>query len=255
MNKKALIGIIIGIIVLLGISLFFILNSNKNKKTEAPTTTTILTTTTTLETTTTTNNKTTIKTTTTSKKTTTMATTSKAEVKKTEYTCPSGYKLDGTKCTIETSAKEKCGERGFEYNGKCVTITGSARKDTQKSCPKENVTYMSFAGKVDGKVVNWGVIGCAYYKTNDTSKDTCESHGFKWVTPESACYVKWISNNTINTCDHLNNYAYITNPNSYEGVNGLNGGCYPLSSKIKYCDSDYTLTNEKCVKTINATIK
>ena len=114
---------------------------------------------------------------------------------------------------------------------------------------------MSFAGKVDGKVVNWGVIGCAYYKTNDTSKDNCESHGFKWVTPENACYVKWISNNTINSCNHLTNYAYITNPNTYEGVNGLNGGCFPISNKTTYCDDGYTLTEGKCIKTINATTK
>ena len=117
------------------------------------------------------------------------------------------------------------------------------------------VTYMSFAGKVDGKVVNWGVVGCAYYKTNDTVKENCESHGFKWVTPESTCYVKWISNNTINTCDYLNGYTYITNPNSYDGVNGLNGGCYPVSDKEKYCDEGYTLNNGKCIKTINATLK
>lgn len=171
------------------------------------------------------------------------------------YTCPTGYTLNGTKCTIEENVKEKCGERGFDYNGKCVTITGSARKDTQRSCPKENVTYMSFAGQVDGKVVNWGLYGCAYYKTNDTTSDACTSHGFKWVTPENACYVKWISNNTINTCDHLNNYAYITNPNTYEGVNGLNGGCFPVSDKIKYCSDGFELANNKCVKTIDATLK
>jgi uncharacterized repeat protein (TIGR02543 family) len=176
------------------------------------------------------------------------------EVKK-EFECPAGYKLNGTKCTIEEAAKTKCdGERVFEYEGKCVTITGTVRKDTQRSCPKEHITYMSSAGLEEGKVVNWGVIGCAYHKTNDT-KDACESHGFKWVTPESACYVKWISNNTINTCDHLSNYAYITNPNSYQGVNGLNGGCFPLKEKTKYCSDGYTLSGDKCTKTINATEK
>ena len=39
---------------------------------------------------------------------------------------------------------------------------------------------------------------------------------------------------------------YITNT-------GLNGGCYPLSDKEKYCDSVYKLTNVKCIKEINAT--
>lgn len=173
--------------------------------------------------------------------------------KKVSYTCPDGYKLEGTKCVQTVAAKTKCGERGFDYNGKCVTITGTARKDTQKTCPKEHVTYKSFSEYVDGKVVNWGVIGCAYYKTPDTAKAECESHGFKWVTPENACYVKWVSNNTINTCDHLDGYAYITNPNSYEGVNGLNGGCYPVTEKTKYCESGYELNVANCVKTIDAT--
>lgn len=171
-----------------------------------------------------------------------------------KYTCPSGYTLNGTKCTITTTAKEKCGERGFDYNGKCVTITGTVRKETERSCPKEHVTYMSYAGLTEGKVVNWGVWGCAYYKTSDSSKENCESHGFKWVTPENSCYVKWVSNSTINTCDYLSNYVQITNPNEYDGVNGLNGGCFPLSDKTKYCDSGYTLSGNNCIKTIDATL-
>ena len=176
---------------------------------------------------------------------------------KKEYTCPDGYTLNGTKCTMTKNASTKCeGEKVFAYEDKCVTITNTARKDTQKTCPKQHVTYMSFAGEVEGKVVDWGVTGCAYKETNDTTKANCESHGFTWVTPKNACYIKWISNNTINTCNHLTNYAYITNPNSYSGVNGLNGGCYPLSEKIKYCNNDATLTTDgKCVKTINATLK
>ena len=171
-----------------------------------------------------------------------------------KYSCPDGYTLEGTKCTQTVAAKDKCeGERAFDYNGKCVTITAAARKDTEKSCPKQHVTYKSFAGEVNGDVVNWGQWGCAYYKTEDVSKENCESHGFKWVTPKNACYVKWVGNGTTNTCDHLTDYAYITNPNSYEGVNGMNGGCFPVKEKVKYCEEGYTLSVANCVKTIDAT--
>ena len=172
-----------------------------------------------------------------------------------KYSCPNDYDIDADhKCTKKVAAKEKCdGDRSFEYNGKCVTITAAARKDTQKTCPQEHVTYMSFAGYVDGKVVNWGQWGCAYYKTNDTNSDTCTSHGFKWVTPEKACYVKWVGNGTTNTCNHLTNYAYITNPNSYEGVNGMNGGCFPVKAKTKYCESGFKLEGSTCIKQIEAT--
>lgn len=170
------------------------------------------------------------------------------------YTCKEG-KLDGNKCLISKDVQTKCAEKGFEYDGKCVTLTGSVRKDPKKTCPKEHVTYKSFSDYVDGKVVNWGVYGCAYYKTPDTTKADCESHLFKWVTPENACYVKWVSNNTGSTCNHIEGYTYISNPNSYDGVNGLNGGCYPVSEKIKYCDSGYELKDSKCVKTVDAILE
>ena len=175
---------------------------------------------------------------------------------KVTYECPSDYELKDTKCIKTVAAKTRCeGTRVYEYEGKCVTVTNTARQDTKKTCPKEHVTYMSFAGEVEGKVVNWGVTGCAYYKTPDTSKDTCESHGFKWVTPENACYVKWISNNTINTCNHLSNYVYLTNPNQFDGVNGLNGGCFPVKEKVKYCESGFKLEGSNCTQTIDATKK
>jgi len=186
--------------------------------------------------------------------------TKKEETKKEEttktWTCPDGYDIDANhKCTKKVAAKERCeGNRVYEYQGKCVTVTYNVREDTKKSCPKQHVTYMSFAGEVEGKVVNWGVTGCAYYPTNDSSQANCESHGFKWVTPEKTCYVKWISNNTINTCDHLTGYTHLTNPNQFDGVNGLNGGCYPIKDKTKYCEKG-TLEGGQCKIQIDATEK
>ena len=169
------------------------------------------------------------------------------------YSCPDDYDIDADhKCTKKVAAKEKCdGERSYEYEGKCITITAAARKDYDKACKQEHVTYMSFAGYVDGKVVNWGRWGCAYYKTNDTTQDACSSHGFTWVTPEKACYVKWAGGATINSCK--DGYADISNPNSYSGVNGMNGGCFPIKEKTKYCDSDYKLEGSYCIKQIDAT--
>ena len=171
------------------------------------------------------------------------------------YTCPEGYYLDGTdKCSTIGTVREKCeGQNVFEYEGKCVTINGSSRKDPNRGCKKEHVTYMSYAGETEGKALQWGNWGCAYYKTNDSNKSTCESHGFTWVVPENACYVKWIGNSTINTCD--TNYLYVPNPNQFSGVNGMNGGCFPTKAKTQYCDDGYKFITGSCVKTIDATLK
>lgn len=176
----------------------------------------------------------------------------KKDNKQTEYTCSEGV-LDGDKCIIETAVKEKCPDGTKEIDGgMCVTINYSSRKDYDTSCEKVHVTYMSFAGYVDGKVVNWGITGCAYYKTNDTSKSNCESHGFKWVTPENACYVKWDTSTVIKVCNNQSGYIDVPNPNNYVTNTGLNAGCYPTSIKEKYCENGYTLTDGKCLKTITA---
>lgn len=180
--------------------------------------------------------------------------TEKKEEKQKNYTCTEG-KLDGDKCIIEKEIKERCPNDTKEIDGGvCVTINNNAREDYNKSCEKVHVTYMSYAGYTEGKVVNWGITGCAYFKTNDTSKSNCESHGFKWVTPENACYVKWDTSTVIKVCNQ-SGYIDVPNPNNYVTNTGLNAGCYPTSVKEKYCDDGYTLTEGKCLKTIAATIK
>ncbi len=178
----------------------------------------------------------------------------KPETPEKQYKCPAGYTLseDKKKCTMETEVKEKCPDgTKIISGGLCATLTGSARKDYSKSCEKRFITYYSYAADTEGKVVNWGITGCAYYKTSDSSS-TCESHGFKWVTPEKACYVKWDTTAVIKVCSHLTGYVDVPNPNAYDGVNGLNGGCYPTKDKEKYCESGYTLKENKCIKTVDS---
>ena len=175
-----------------------------------------------------------------------------------EYTCPSGYKPDGTKCTIEEKAKEKCGERGFDYEGKCVTLTDSARKEGDRGCPKKDIHVGSYAGSEEGEMIFAGTYFCYYHKLSYNTQEQCESlsgqfGNFVWRPSNNSCYV--LRTTAEMTCDNLTGYVYIAKPNDYSGVNGLNGGCYPVSDKVKYCDSDYTLTNGKCIKTINATLK
>ena len=54
------------------------------------------------------------------------------------------------------------------------------------------------------------------------------------------------------SCSHLTNYVQIESPSTVRPGATLNGGCYPVQSKQKYCDSEYTLTDGKCIRTYNA---
>lgn len=185
----------------------------------------------------------------------------KVEVAKT-YTCPTGYKLNGTKCTIEGTVLSKCsGNRVFDYNDKCVTINNTVRKDTNSTCGSTTVhTGGGHTETVQGEIFKIGTNYCFFKVVTDSyeqNQSNCTSRGHYWNSQNNKCYYYRGGANEFvtSTCSHLTNYVHITNPNSYSGVNGLNGGCFPLSEKTKYCDSDYTLTNGKCVKTINATLK
>ena len=193
--------------------------------------------------------------------TTKTTSTTTAEAKK-EYTCPDGYTLDGTKCTMTKNASTKCeGTRVFKYENKCVTITYAARKDPDSTCGKTTVhTGGGHTEEVEGKLFKIGTNYCFFKEVTDTyesNQSNCTSRGHYWNSKNNTCYYyRGDANQFVtSTCNHLTNYAYITNPNDYEGVNGLNGGCYPLSNKTKYCASGFTLTGSKCVKTVDATLK
>ena len=177
-----------------------------------------------------------------------------------KYTCPSGYTLNNKKCTLEVAVKTKCGDRGFDYQGKCVTISGSVRKDSQRECgTKTIIKPYGHTEVVKGELFQIGTYYCFYGLVSDSyeqqNSSNCTSRGHKWNSSNSKCYYDRDDANVNITYSCSDGYVHISNPNSYSGVNGLNGGCFPISDKIKYCDNGYTLTNNKCVKTIDATLE
>ena len=178
---------------------------------------------------------------------------------KVSYTCSEGT-LDGTKCVITKDANAACsGERVFDYNGKCVTINYSVRQDSKASCGTTTVhTGVGHTEQVQGEIFKMGTNYCFFKIVEDSYENNqanCTSRGHKWNSINSKCYYyRGDANQFVtNTCDHLNGYALITDPNSYQGVNGLNGGCFPVKDKTYSCESGYTLNGTKCTKTINAT--
>ncbi len=185
------------------------------------------------------------------------------EQKDPTYKCPAGYYLEGTKCLTTSVPKEKCsGDRIYEYEGKCVKVNGTSRKDSQASCGKTTVhTGGGHTEEVQGEIFKMGTNYCFFKQVTDSyeqaNSSNCTSRGHKWNSINNKCYYyRGEANEFVsNTCDHLTGYILISNPNQFSGVNGLNGGCFPITSKTQYCEDGYVLTAGSCIKTIDATVE
>ena len=93
------------------------------------------------------------------------------------YTCPSGYTLSGTKCTIEGSSHETC-PSDTKVDGSLCIRTSDNNAGTRQ-CKEDTVA-------IDGKGHTWtgrgdyymaGFGHCAYYKwTNITNQNDCTTN-------------------------------------------------------------------------------
>jgi len=183
----------------------------------------------------------------------------KEPVKEIKYSCPNGYKLNGTKCELEDKVLEKCPDGTREYEGNCVTINYSARKEANRKCGSKIInTGGGSTPTVEGELFKMGTYYCYYKEVPDSyeqqNSSNCTSRGHKWNSSNNRCYYdKDEANvNIIYSCD--NNYVHISDPNKLEGINGLNGGCFPIKDKVKYCLEGFNLKDNKCLKIIDATI-
>ena len=189
----------------------------------------------------------------TSKKTTT-TTTKKAEPKK-EYTCPEGYKLDGTKCTLTKDAKESCAV-GDLYKGDCVK--GADRVDGIRKCNSMFIEGHDYTVEYF-KPTN-GPATCAYaplnnYKDRDSCVNAAPSNPYGWYNGK--CYKKVITGNPSFTTTCTGNYKYYTaedlpkiSKNIHNGA-----GCYGVTAPTYECEDGFTLKDKKCTKTVEATVK
>ena len=248
--KKVLKGLLV-LVVLVS------LTGCKDKKEENTTTTTTVKEVETSSTTTTTEatkkeDKTSKKT---SKKTSTTTTTTKKAEPKKEYTCPDGYKLDGTKCTLTKDAKEACAV-GDLYKGDCVK--GADRVDGIRKCNSMFIEGHDYSGEYF-KPTN-GPATCAYaplnnYKDRDSCVNAAPSNPYGWYNGK--CYKKVITGNPSFTTTCTGNYKYYTaedlpkiSKNIHNGA-----GCYGVTAPTYECEDGFTLKDKKCTKTIEATLK
>jgi len=186
------------------------------------------------------------------------------EVKKEEtkkYTCPDGYTLNGTKCTMSEKALTRCPGDTYEYlNGVCITLTYSARKDPTKTCGKTTVhTGGGHTEEVTGEFFQQGAAYC-YFKVVTTSdeqnQNTCNSRGHKWNSSNNKCYYyRGDVGQFVNySCE--SNYQYLTTEQANSLRQNANmSGCFPTSSKYPFCETGWELSGSTCTKTIDATLE
>ena len=180
----------------------------------------------------------------------------KKEVEK-KYSCPSGYTLNGTKCSIEGTVHEKCPSDTKVDGSLCIKT--SDNNVGERKCRETTIT-------IDGKGHTWTGTGdyylqgfghCAYYKwTNITNQADCTQNINRkavWVSALNGCYAEVKNNNYDTVC--ASDYQYYSSEEltSKFGIHD-NGKCLKKVDKTKYCDAEYTLTNNKCIKTIDATL-
>ena len=184
----------------------------------------------------------------------------KEEPKK--YSCPDGYTLDGTKCKKSEKALTKCPADTYEFTeGRCFTLTGTARVDSKRTCGKTTVhTGGGHTEEVTGEFFQQGAAYC-YFKvvtaSDEQNQSTCTSRGHKWNSSNNKCYYYrgGVGEFVINTCEK-SNYAYLTTTEIQSMRQGatLNGGCFPYTSLVPFCETGWVLDGTTCTKTIEATV-
>lgn len=177
------------------------------------------------------------------------------------YKCEDGYSLNGTKCikTLTIKASYVCPENTTEISDVCVTLVGNKKVEADKVCPSKMLPDGSGGTSgFNGVLYTQGLTGCAYREmTEYTTQSSCISEycyqGNKciWLSSRNKCYFTTTTDYT-SSCSDTANYIYVKDPNQYENINGLNGGCYPKQNKTGYCsDSSYTFMGDgTCTKTI-----
>jgi uncharacterized repeat protein (TIGR02543 family) len=168
---------------------------------------------------------------------------------KVEYTCPSGYTLNGTKCIMVGKASTVC-PTGTKADGNlCIKVTDY--NQGTRTCKKESIDGHEY----NGEKFDAGTTFCAYaVLTAYKDRNACTAAGYSWASGLGKCYKKVVTGNFETTC--ANGYQYYSSAdmqNKFGSHN--NGGCYKKVDKETTCESGFTLTNGKCTKTIDATKK
>lgn len=188
----------------------------------------------------------------TKEETTTITTTTTTTTKKVSYSCPSGYTLNGTKCVETKNASYGCDiTHEKEIGGKCYSV----RTYKQATCKIQTGSTNGGSTPIlsDGIVIykDSTYAYCAYDKQNSLA--AC--NGFpERIINGSNCYARVETRPVSGVCE--SGYEYMIGNALYgttEQTTGAKTGCYSSVAKHNYCETGYTLSGDKCTKTIDAT--
>lgn len=110
---------------------------------------------------------------------------------------------------------------------------------TVKTCKKLTITNGRTSRSYAGVLFPDGVTCFYIEKPEYTTSDSCTQADFKWNSDNNKCYSQTKTGNTSITCKS-DDYYYVATPNNYEGITGLNSGCYPKKSASLTCPSGYS---------------
>ena len=171
--------------------------------------------------------------------------------KKKEYSCPDGYTLEGTKCKMEGAVHTRCPEGTKTDGEKCVNT--SDKNTGNRVCPTKTVqTTASHTETVEGEYFSQGAGYCGYYvyKTLQTQADCNAAYDKNTVWANGKCYAKIVINDYTTVCS--DGYEWYTTQQLAQWNIHDGGKCIRVVGKESYCDDGFTLTDGKCIKTIDA---
>ena len=162
------------------------------------------------------------------------------------YKCPDEYILQGEKCYIEEEATYACPNNTVTYGIACLNLSKSYQPTyfEKNACPEEIIVTRRSTQN-------------ARLEKGKLSSNKCVYHKYDEFTDEKSClkaadyYTTWFDG----AC-----YAKVTEPldpicptgSIYASSASIVGACYKTVDATKTCKDGYKLTNNKCVKTIDA---
>ena len=166
-----------------------------------------------------------------------------------EYMCPDGYTLRGNKCLLTKEPDKHCKEKELDIGNK--TCLRDYKKEN--TCGSKTIAYRNGAVEKTEGVFIEPRNSCFYGEETSYEEETCISTFGEGHYENNTCYVE--IGDIVNECPV--NHIYFTEEQLQRKteLEEVTAGCYEMVGFSSFCEEEYTLENDQCVKTIDATIK
>ena len=169
--------------------------------------------------------------------------------KKIEYYCPEGYSLSGSKCKTTMVPDKHCREDEIDI-GNEMCISDYKKED---KCGSKVVEYRDGSVEKTEGIYIPALNSCFYGEEDSYEEETCNRTFGEDHYQNNTCYVEKDTIKNICPGEHI----YFTEEQLKRKTNldNVKEGCYKLLGFSNFCENDYQLENDTCVKTINASVR